>query len=282
MRVKLWGTRGAIPSPEPANLGYGGNTCCVEVEAGDGGRLILDGGIGAHSLGKEMLRADFGRGQGEAHMLLARSQWDHIQGIPFFIPLLIEGNRFTVCGRGGRGTTLARTLEAQMERAYCPVPNFLRPEIGADLEIKELGASGEFAVGGTRVLYRRAGGGPFEDGLGFRLEADGAALAYLPSVEYADDADRQNALELADGADLLLHDAYYSPAEHESRRGKGHASDADAVHLARESGARRLRFFHYHPDHDDAFIDARVAAYRDSGLDVAGAREGEELVLGDI
>ena len=280
MRVRFWGTRGAIPSPEPANLGYGGNTCCVEIEARDGGRLVLDGGIGLHWLGGEMLRGACGRGKGTAHLLLARSQWDHIQGIPFFIPLLIEGNRFTVCGRGGRGTTLEETLEAQMGRAYCPVPNFLSPDIGADLDIKELADSGECAVGGTHVLYRRAPGGPFKDGLGYRLEADGASLAYLPSVEYASDADRQTALELAAGADLLLHDAYYSPEEYDVHRGDGHASDADAVRLARDAGARRLLFFHYHPDHDDAFIDGRVRAYGDAGLEVAGAREGEEFVLG--
>ena len=279
MRVKLWGTRGAIPSPESANLGYGGNTCCVEVEAGDGGCLILDGGIGIHWLGKEMLRGAFGRGQGEAHLLLARSQWDHIQGIPFFIPLLIEGNRFTVCGRGGRGTTLGHTLAAQMGRAYCPVPNFLEPDIGATLDIKELGSGGEFAVGGTRVVYRQLTGGRFADGLGYRLEADGASLAYLPSVEYAAEADRQTALELANGADLLLHDAYYSPEEYGSRVGDGHASDDDAARLARDAGAGKLLLFHHHPDHDDAFIDARVEAYRDSGLDVAGAREGKEFIL---
>ena len=35
LSVRCWGTRGSIPSPGNSTARYGGNTSCVEVEAGD-------------------------------------------------------------------------------------------------------------------------------------------------------------------------------------------------------------------------------------------------------
>jgi phosphoribosyl 1,2-cyclic phosphodiesterase len=278
VRIKIWGTRGSIPSPEASHLGYGGNTCCIEVQTADD-CIVLDGGIGLHWLGKELMRGAFGRGQGQGHVLLARSQWDHIQGIPFFIPLLIEGNRFTIYGSNSTSMPLSQALEAQMARAYCPVPNFLGPNIGAKVKIKGLETAGNIDLGTVRIRYHQVSGGPHRDGLGYRLEANGASMAYLPSIEYSDQSDRQIALDLAAGVDLLVHDSYYSPAEYKDNQGQGHASDADAVRIAQDAQARRLLLFHHHPDHDDAFIDARVASHGHCGLPVAGAREGEEFVL---
>ncbi len=59
MRVKLWGTRGSIPTPDPATSRYGGNTPCVEVCAVDGERIILDAGLGLHWLGLELIEDGF-------------------------------------------------------------------------------------------------------------------------------------------------------------------------------------------------------------------------------
>ena len=51
MKVKLWGTRGSIPSPGPETIRYGGNTSCVGVTLSDGSMLALDAGTGIRSLG---------------------------------------------------------------------------------------------------------------------------------------------------------------------------------------------------------------------------------------
>ena len=280
MRVKLWGTRGSVPTPVSANSGYGGNTPCVEVETADNRRLILDGGMGLHWLGRSLLEADFGRGAGEAHLLLSHTHWGHIQGIPFCTPsMLIPGNRFLVYGCGNGHDALDDLLRRQMDTTYCPVPNFFKAGIGAKVEIRELD-EGEFEIGTTRIQVRRVNHAPGSICLGYRLDDGTASLAYLPDVEYLEEAHREQALELARDVDLLIHDAYFTTAEYAHCRGQGHACDRDAVDLGSAAGARHLLLFHHHPDHDDDAIDAVVDTYASQDFPVEGAREGAEYFLG--
>src|SRR5438105_4322004 len=78
VRVKLWGTRGSVPSPGPETLRYGGNTSCVQVTLSDGSLLALDAGTGIRSLGLAL--------EGDAprlHILLTHLHLDHIQGLVF-------------------------------------------------------------------------------------------------------------------------------------------------------------------------------------------------------
>ena len=51
MKVRLWGTRGSVPSPGPETIRYGGNTSCVGVTLSDGSLLALDAGTGIRNLG---------------------------------------------------------------------------------------------------------------------------------------------------------------------------------------------------------------------------------------
>ena len=115
---------------------------------------------------------------------------------------------------------------------------------------------------------------------GVGLDDGDSSMAYIPDVEYLDDAHRRPALELADGVDLLIHDAHHTTADYPGRRGCGHSCDTDAIDIARRAGARKVLLFHHHPDHDDDSIDAVVSSHENGDLPVAGAREGEEFVLG--
>jgi len=279
LRVTLWGARGSIPTPTPANAGYGGNTCCAEVRTADGTLVILDGGMGLHWLGRELIQDGFGEGQGEAHVLLSHTHWGHIQGIPFFTPLLVQGNHFALYGPKG-SAPLQELMQEQLRPTYCPVPNFFNERIGAAIEIREL-EEGAFQIGSARIVARRVNHAPGVACFAYRLEEGPAVLAYLPDVEYLSKAQRKPALELARGADLLLHDAHYTAAEYPRHRGQGHACDRDAVSLAQEAGVGCLVLFHHHPDHDDACIDAMVAAHQGHGFPVEGGREGRTYTLGE-
>ena len=98
MEVTFHGVRGSIPAPGPETIRYGGNTCCVSVRSDQGKLLVLDMGTGIISLGRQLLRTEFGKGQGHGAILLSHAHWDHIQGFPFFAPVFIPGNRFSVFG----------------------------------------------------------------------------------------------------------------------------------------------------------------------------------------
>ena len=94
MRIRFWGTRGSLAKPGPSTIRYGGNTSCVEVRAADGTLIILDCGTGAHDLGRNLVASGVHPIRG--NFLLTHTHWDHIQGFPFFAPLLIKGNEWDV------------------------------------------------------------------------------------------------------------------------------------------------------------------------------------------
>src|SRR5919108_4631592 len=83
MQVTFWGTRGSIAAPGPTTMRYGGNTSCVEVRLDDGTLIIFDAGTGIRALGQALLAQG---GLVRTYLFLSHAHWDHIQGLPFFIP----------------------------------------------------------------------------------------------------------------------------------------------------------------------------------------------------
>src|SRR5579871_3303124 len=98
MRATFWGVRGSVPAPGPEMNRYGGNTSCVELRDNDDRLAIVDSGTGVIALGRKLMAGAFGKGAGEAAVFLSHAHWDHIQGFPFFPPIFVPGNRFTVFG----------------------------------------------------------------------------------------------------------------------------------------------------------------------------------------
>ena len=125
--------RGSIPAPGPATVRYGGNTACVSLKPSSGGLIILDCGTGARNLGITLLEGPFGKGQGEASILLSHAHWDHIQGFPFFVPLYRPGNRFHIFGNAKSSAMLEGILEGQMAPQYFPVQTL--KNMGASIDI---------------------------------------------------------------------------------------------------------------------------------------------------
>jgi ribonuclease BN (tRNA processing enzyme) len=92
------------------------------------------------------------------------------------------------------------------------------------------------------------------------------------------------ALELADGADVLIHDAQYTPAEFEQKAHWGHCTVDYAVRVAKEAGVKTLSLFHHDPAHDDDTMDgllagAKATSARLGGADVLAATDGLSFKL---
>lgn len=277
MKVTLWGARGSIAIPHPETRHYGVNTPCVQIDAADAEPLILDAGMGLHWLGDALGKGVFGKGKGRANLLISHTHWSHIQGIPFFMPMLVPGNSFTIYGRGG-DATMRELLLAQMQPTYCPVPNFLHSDIGAEVAVEELGDA-PLKFGALEVESCQLGishGGPC---MAYRVSDGQSALAYIPSVEYVDAAVQERAVKLARNADLLIHDAYYSDEEYEQHSGQGHSCARHAIDTALRAHARRLVLFNHYAERTDAALDAIVAQQTDAGLPVEAAREKSEYNL---
>src|ERR1043166_6987946 len=117
--LKFWGVRGSIPTPGPGTVHYGGNTSCIEVRA-DGEIIILDAGTGLRPLGLELM-AEFDRRSIELTLLLTHTHWDHIQGLPFFLPVYKPRNTLRILGLEGSRRGLDNVLTGTMESPFCPI-----------------------------------------------------------------------------------------------------------------------------------------------------------------
>lgn len=255
MKIRLWGTRGSLPSPGPGTVRYGGNTPCVEVRSGDGRLLILDAGTGIRKLG-----ATLGPDIARVDILLTHLHLDHILGLGFFEPLDRRGVDVHIWGPPS--TTL--DLEERLVKYVAPplFPIRLR-DLACRLTIHNV-PSGRFAVAKFTVT---AGlvchPGPT---VGYRIEDGTGVVAYLPDHEPALASPRfpgvpawTSGWDLARDADVLIHDAQYSAAEYAERVGWGHSALTHALEFAALARVRSLIAFHHDPNRSDAGIDRLVA-----------------------
>jgi phosphoribosyl 1,2-cyclic phosphodiesterase len=281
MLVKVWGVRGSIPVPGPAAAGYGGNTSCVGVSAGDGCELILDAGSGIRGLGAALS----GRCR-HVHVLLTHLHLDHIQGLMFFAPIFDPDVEVTVWGPPAAGRGLRERLARFISNPIFPVE--IR-DLPARMSFESVPSS-PWRIGGVEVRASLVAHRGLT--LGYRLAADGVSLCYLPDHEPGLGEDLATAEpewisghSLAAGASLLIHDCQYADAEYAAHRGYGHSSLSDALAFAGRAGAASTLLFHHDPGHDDADVDAigddaaRQWALRGYEGTVEMAREGRVIEL---
>jgi len=277
VKVHFWGTRGSFAMTGSEFLRYGGNTTAVELQNAAGHRVLIDLGTGITELAKELMGTEFGQGAGQLQVLLTHTHLDHIQGLPFFIPLFIRGNRITVLGHESEDLRLVEVFQGQLNPHYSPLYGLENLAAGVQFDPIQPGSS--LPVEGFEVSAVLLPHGGMET-LAFRVAADGHAVAFMSDVEYLD-GPTPEALALAKDADLLIHDSMFGDEEYDTRKGWGHSSVSTAIDVAQRAGAGKLALFHHSPDATDAVIDARVeSAQARTDFPVFGAREGAKLELG--
>ena len=274
MKIRFWGVRGSFAMSGREFLRYGGNTTSVELLSGDGKRLLIDLGTGATELAKQLVTGEFGKGQGSLPILLTHTHLDHIQGLPFFTPFFIKGNEIRIMGADPiSGLSLEATLQNQLAPHYSPLNGL--ENLAAGVTISSFVPGGTLAVPGFVVHTAAVPHGSMWT-TAFRIDADGKTVTFLSDVEYPSvDEPLPQALALAQGADLLVHDAMHSDLDYEMRRGWGHSPARAGVVVAERAGAKRLALFHHSPDATDDMIDevvARTAA--STAVPVFAAAEG--------
>jgi phosphoribosyl 1,2-cyclic phosphodiesterase len=246
--VKFYGTRGSIPVCDREFQDFGGNTTCVLIKGELGQVAILDAGSGLRNLGKDLMTS--GHQQvGTMFLGLSHFHWDHIQGFPFFAPAYDPRRHFTIMafGRGASGKDLKSIFAGQMQQEYFPVP---LDQMGATFAFLEPGSS-TFAYGPARVIAHRHNhpGGAYT----YRIESHGKVLVFCTDIEHGERLD-PHIVRLATEADLLIHDAQYTPEELRHKKGWGHSSWEQAIEVAKQAGVKRLALTHHDPDHNDEFL----------------------------
>jgi phosphoribosyl 1,2-cyclic phosphodiesterase len=274
MKVTFYGTRGSISVSEPEFSQFGGNTSCVLVTS-DSGRIgILDAGTGIRKLGQDILSNGFAQ-QDNIFIGLSHTHWDHIQGFPFFKPAYDPNRHFTIAiaGKKSGATNLESIFAMQMQREYFPVS---LSDMGAHIsfwqpETMEFTTSGGISVQTSR--HNHPG-----NAYGYRITEGSTTLVYCTDVEHGEHID-PNVVSLAQNADLLIHDAQYTPKELKQKKGWGHSSWEQAIEVALQANVKKLALFHHDPEHDDTFLLGVEKECQRLFANAVVAREGMVITL---
>ncbi|MCF8211372.1 MAG: MBL fold metallo-hydrolase [Rhodoferax sp.] len=291
MKVRFWGVRGSIASPGPRTVRYGGNTTCIEIRTDNNELIILDAGTGIFPL-SQMLLAEL---PVTANVLITHSHWDHIQGLPLFIPNFIPGNTLRLHGGfdpvSGKG--IEQVMAVQLQYSYFPVREV---EMKARIEYVTLTPEQAIQVGSATVTPYLLNH-PVID-FGYRIDCGGKSVFFTGDHEppyniyqpgdmghdeyqvFVDEKNKgiENAIR---GVDILIADSSYTDAEYKTKQGWGHGTFSSCIELAHRSGAKTLYCTHHEPTRTDDALDevfkAAVAAKAPltDTMDIRLAREGD-------
>lgn len=291
MKVRFWGVRGSIPSPGPNTVRYGGNTTCIEIRTDNNELIVLDAGTGIFPLSQTLL-AEL---PVSANVLITHSHWDHIQGLPFFIPNFIPGNTLRLHGGfdpvSGKG--IEQVMSVQLQYSYFPVRE---AEMKARIEYVTLTPEQPIQIGSATVTPYLLNH-PVID-FGYRIECNGKSVfftgdheppynIYEPGDEGYDEYqvfvdDKAKAIQEAiRGVDVFIADSSYTDAEYPAKKGWGHGTFGSSIALAHAADAKVLFCTHHEPTRsDDALEEAFHAALKTNaslanGMDIRLAREGD-------
>jgi len=250
MKITVWGCRGSLPSPDPENFKYGGNTSCVQVMHGDT-CIILDAGSGIQRLGK-YLNPEIK----EIHILLTHLHIDHTMGLGFFLPLYNPNVTVHLYGPSATVEPLLHRLRRYFSAPLFPVR---LDELPLHPLIHEVDDS-TFEIGNVKIQSAFISHpGPT---LGYRLTAGNSVLAYMPDHElqmgssnFPNEPDWTSGYELAKDADLLFHDGEYTSDEYFTKIGWGHSSMEDAIAFGKLCRVKTLSLFHHDPMNSDKRLE---------------------------
>lgn len=298
MRIKFWGTRGSISTPGPETVRYGGNTPCVEVRLDKHELIIFDAGTGIRNLGESLIET----GESvKAFILISHPHWDHTQGFPFFKPAFISGNEITIIGGETDKVSLKKMISDQMNKIYFPIQ---LNELKATLKFRKVQEQ-TLKVFDAEVQTIFVNHPSFA--IGYRLTHKGKSIVYISDNEpfdrrvsesirnvekvimeryMASKGDpNQRIFDFVRNADVLIHDATYTPEEYVDRVGWGHSHYLFTLRVAAEGNVKNLILFHHDPAHNDNKVDdilrkcQKEIKNRQYGFKCLAATEGMEMEI---
>lgn len=281
MKIKFWGTRGSIPVPGKDTITYGGNTTCLEITLESGRGIIIDSGTGIRPLGERLI-ADGGKV--DIHLLITHIHWDHVWGFPFFDPIYdpktkIAIDGYTTCMKG-----LRATFDNRMGDGFFPIKF---DDLKAEIRYLDTLSHGPLKIDSVVIdsipLQHPQGG------FGFRFREGKKTLVFITDNELTEDAwagrHPKDYIDFCRDADVLIHDAQYTPIERKQRKGWGHSDYVATFQLASQSHVKQLILFHHDPSRKDLEVVSfknhceDLSQKKKVSMTIDAAKEGSELML---
>jgi len=278
MKTKFWGVRGSLPSsPTPAQMtsyfelilqdffksghslpsqineyitknpvtkfgGYGTATTCISVESNSGSQIIIDGGSGIRLLGEHLMAGPCGKGKGTVHIFLTHFHWDHLIGLPFFIPHFIPGNRINFYAVQPE---LESMVKGMFQRPYFPV-SF--EALSSSIHFHLLEPRKKIMIDDFMITpYQLDHPDPC---WGFKVEADGKVYSHCVDSEGTRSTRDALGLDLPlyQNVDLMYFDAQYTLPELAEKANWGHSAAQIGLDIAFRESVKRILFAHHDPN----------------------------------
>jgi len=209
----------------------------------------------------------------EVTIILTHYHWDHISGLPFFIPAFVPGWKVNIYGPGDSKRIIEQRISGQMMDPYFPI------------EVETWLADIQYLMARNSQLEY----GPFKmetfnvhhpgSTFGYRIQVHDKVIVYasdnelsfidksiadrkselepqeLKLIEAMRLEEREKALESVYNAHVFIHDAQYTPEDYAKKRGWGHSCYIDTAHFAIDAHVKQLYLFHVDPNYNDAKIE---------------------------
>ena len=257
MIIRCYGARGSIPVSGREYLKYGGDSTCLEIRTKDDDIIIVDAGSGIRRLGNQLMAEE----RFNYTVLFTHSHWDHILGFPFFKPLFRDEATIDLKGCPNAQGNIQKLLSKAMSAPLFPIQfDDLKATLKYDGTCPATFRIGSIEVSTIVLSHPNAG-------LGYKFVEDGKVFVFLTDNElrYRHKTGRtfEEYAEFSHNADLLIHDAEYTPEQYKNTITWGHSTYPDAVELALSARVSRLGLFHHNQDRKDEDQDEIVLKCRE-------------------
>lgn len=288
MVVKFWGTRGSIPVPGKKTLIFGGNTPCIQVTTEKKQIIVLDAGTGIRELGKELIAGE----NREIYLLISHSHWDHVHGIPFFLPLFRNDFKVNIYSCGDNGFDAESIIDAQMQPSFFPVN---KEVFNANVTYNSITSGKTYNIAGVTIETLKVNHS--KGTLSFKITENGKSVVYMTDNEIKFDfteqiinTDRLRALnseliEFCNGCEYLIHDSMYNLESFSEKIGWGHSNNVSLAYFSILAKVKNLVLFHYDPDYSDDIVKKmfngtkRILMECNNQINCIASKEGLEIVF---
>ena len=266
MKIRFWGVRGSIPTPGKDTVRYGGNTTCIEIRGEENELIVLDGGTGIFQLAQSL----FPEFPMKINIFITHTHWDHIQGLPMFVPIFVPGNKVAIHGASDivNQRSIKDVLTLQMDYSYFPIRE---NELNAEMSYVDLSPpEGEIKIGSMTVKWLLMNHPVLN--YGYRIECKGKSLVFTgdhewdlniynpDDVEFTDyqqviDEKRKKIIDFFSNADVLIIDTAYTDKEYLQKKGWGHGTFGTSIQAARDANVKRAFLTHHEPTRTDDVLE---------------------------
>ncbi len=250
---------------------YGGNTSCIEVQAGDH-TFVMDAGTGIRNFSKVILERDVLH----THLLLTHTHWDHINGFPFFIPAYDPKRSIGIkAGHLKNQGGVQNVLSTQMHNPMFPVP---LEAMQANLTFEDFNAGEDIKLWDDLIVRTAPLNHP-NGATAYRVDFEGKSVVYVTDTEHIPGKPDENILNLIEGANVVIYDSTYTEEEFPEKIGWGHSTWNEGMRLCQAANVGQLAIFHHDPEHTDDFMDNLAKVSKAEMENSFICREGMEMII---